>query len=220
MTTYTVYSPFSNTVLALDCYCYNRTYDPCQSSACPAWDDGTKPYCKDKTACLTCGGSCFCNYCCQHTIVGGSIGYCCPLDIKANVDQWIYAYLSSSIMSVKLVRMTGVCANYTGEINQGVYLEAYTGSNATGTKLGRLLYAHVKNQAADNSVWNRVCCQYPWVVTIGQVPAYPGIQSCYGGTHTHFSIRAEAGVTASRMSSYSCGQTAYAGSTPIYWWTR
>jgi hypothetical protein len=115
--------------------------------------------------------------------------------------------------------MDAVCLNYTGEINQGVYLEAYTGLNLSGTKLGRLLYGHVKNRNTNNSVWNRVCCQYPWFVTIGQVPAYPGLQTCYGGPHTHFSIKGEPGVGVSRTSSKNCGATVYAGSSPIYWWT-
>src|SRR5688500_13847149 len=161
MATYTVYSPFSNTVIALDCYCFNRTKNGCQTSGdCPT--DTSYSYCKDKTNCLSCGGSCFCNYCCKHTVVGQSFGYCCPLDIKASTDQWIYAYLSAGISSVKLVWLDAVCQSVTGEVNQGVYLEAYTGLNATGKKLGRLLYAHVKNRKTNNSIWNRVCCQYPW----------------------------------------------------------
>lgn len=217
MATYTVYSPFTNLVIALDCYCYNKTFVPCNSSSCPT--AANYPYCKDKTNCLSCNGSCFCNFCCKHTVVGENSGYCCPLDIKASQDQWIYAYLSGGIGSVKLVWMDAVCLNYTGEINQGVYLEAYTGLNATGTKLGRLLYGHVKNRKPNNSIWNRVCCDYPWFVTIGQVPAYPGQQKCYGGPHTHFSIKGEPGVGVSRMSTQNCGATVYAGQTPIYWWT-
>jgi hypothetical protein len=128
-------------------------------------------------------------------------------------------YLSGGIGSVKLIQMSAMCTCCSGDIDQGMYLEAYTGLNATGIKLGRLLYGHVKNWRPNNSIWNRVCCQYPWVVTIGQVPAYPGLQTCYGGPHTHFSIKGEPGVGVSRMSTKDCGNTVYAGQTPIYWWT-
>lgn len=216
---YTIYSPFSGQALALNCYCYRRTYDPCNASAdCPT--SSTYSYCKDKTTCMSCGSPCFCSKCCYHIVVGESSGYRSPLDISASAGSWIYAYMSASIASVKIVHMSGVCASATGDINLGTRLEAWTGLNATGKRLGRLLYAHLSNrQHGDGTIINKSGTEFPWFVSIGQVPSVPAGQTCYLSTHTHFSIWPDTGVGVSRTSSYNCGAYFSAASSPIYWWT-
>lgn len=218
MGTYTIYAPLSGQAIALNCYCYRRTYVPCNTTACPS--STAYPYCKDKTICVTCGKPCFCEKCCYHIVVGEGSGYRSPLDISAAAGTWINAYMSASIASVKIIHMSGVCLSATGDINLGTYLEAWTGLNATGKRLGRLLYAHLSNrQHANGQIFNRGCCEYPWVISIGQVPTVPTGQDCYKSTHVHMSIWADTGVTASRSNSYGCGQNIYAGTSAIYWWT-
>jgi hypothetical protein len=128
--------------------------------------------------------------------------------------------MSASIASVKIVYSSSICSSATGDINTGTWLEAYTGINASGKRLGRLLYAHVKNrQYANGAIINKFGTQFPWYVAIGQVPAVPANQNCYLSTHTHFSIWADTGVAVTRTGSYSCGANLSAGYTPIYWWT-
>lgn len=216
---YYIYSPSSGQAISLNCYCYVRTYDPCNPNVeCPTSD--TYPYCKDKTTCMSCAKPCFCEKCCYHIVVGEGSGYRSPLDISAGAGSWIYAYMSANIASVKIIHMSGVCSSETGDINLGTRLEAWTGLNATGKRLGRLLYAHLSNRQHDNGkVFDRTCCEYPWFVSIGQVPSKPAGSTCYRSTHTHFSIWADTGVTASRTSLYNCGAYFSAASSPIYWWT-
>lgn len=213
MATYYIYAPTSGQAISLNCYCYRSTADPCTASC-------SGSYCKDKTTCLTCAKPCFCQSCCYHVVVGEASGYKSPLDISAASGTWLYAYMSAGISSVKIVHMSGVCASATGDINLGTYLEAWTGTNATGKRLGRLLYAHLTNrQHTDGQIFNRVCCEYPWFVSIGQVPTVPSGQQCYLSTHVHLSIWPDTGVVASRTNSYDCGQNISAGTTAIYWWT-
>lgn len=241
MATYYIYSPFSNQVIGSDCYCYRRSCNPCPSPIpCPSGQcrtancgpcvtPGATPcvpdcptstaysYCKDLTNCVTCGGSCFCNSCCKHKLVGPS-GNTLPLDIAASASSWIYAYMSAGIASVKIVHTDGVCSTATGDITRGTYLEAYTGSNASGKKLGSLLYGHLQNrQHPNNHIINKSCCTYPWFVSIGQVPSVPANQTCYLSTHVHHNIKAESSVAAYRTGS-SCGTNLSAGVSAIYWW--
>jgi hypothetical protein len=212
MATYYVYSPHSGQLIASDCYCYRRV-SPCASNGCNSGN-----YCKDSTNCVSCGGSCFCNTCCRHVIVGGGIGNCCPLDISAASGSLIYAYMSRNIYSVKLLLYTGVCNRYTGDINNGVTVELYTGFNATGTKLGSVLFAHVSNITSNiGNVINITQFGNPWSVFIGTVPSVPGGQSCYLSTHTHFSAQAQSGASLGRTG-LGCGSNVGAASTAIYWW--
>lgn len=216
MPDYIVCAPFSGQVIALNCYCYRRADSNCVCQT---------NYCQNLTNCATCS-TCYCQNCCYHPIVGTSSGYCCPMDVSATVNTWIYAYLSANIMSVKILYASNegivICTNNSGAsgpITQGVILEVWTGLNATGKRLGRLLYAHVKNIVHPHgTVINRSGSSFPWYVSIGQVPEVPQGQTCYLSPHTHFSIWADTGVARTR-NSFVCGQNVSAAATPIYWWT-
>ncbi len=222
MANYYIYSPFSGQAISLNCYCSRRTYNPCNTTTCPQSGETQHPFCKDIAGinCTGCG-TCFCSKCCQHIVT--ETGYKAPLDISASNNAWITAYMSANILSVKIFHMDDVCASETGEINQGVFLEAWTGSNATGKKLGRLLYGHVKNRQYNGQIVNKTCpfgCESLWFLSIGQIPAVPsGAGTCYKSTHIHLEIKEETGVVASRTNSFSCNQTLSAGVSPIYWWT-
>lgn len=219
MATYYVYSPHNGALVASNCYCYRRSYDPCNAALdCPTVD--SYPFCKDKSNCVTCTNPCFCASCCYHVVVGEASGYRLPLDVSASVGSWVYAYMTCNISSVKIIHMNGACLNVSGDITLGTYVEAWTGLNASGKRLGRLLFAHLSNrQHSNNQVINKpAICQNPWQVSIGTVPSVPANQKCYLSAHTHFSIWADAGVTASRTSS-GCGTSLSKSSSAIYWWT-
>lgn len=217
MTVYFIYSPFTGQVISLNCYCYRRTYDPCNPNVdCPG---SPSPYCKDKTTCLSCADPCFCKKCCYHVVVGEASGYCCPLDISQAAGARIRAYIGANIKSIKYLHMSGVCASYTGDINNGVWLETWTDYNATGKRLGRLLYAHVANRLHPDGWVTNQPGVYVWTVDIGDVPSVPGGQTCYLSTHVHLSIWADTGVSKSRTSGYNCGDMVYQNSSAIYWWT-
>jgi hypothetical protein len=216
MPSYYIYAPFNGGVSSLNCYC-NAIGSPCSS---PCASEGSK--CKDIATCTTCSSPCGCSGCCYHTIVG--TGHCCPLDLSGvSANTYIYAWMGWEIASVKVVYMSGVCASATGDINNGIFLEVYTGFGATGVKLGRLLYGHIKNRQLSNG---RIVSRPPdipdgqnWYLILGQVPEYPGPNTCYSGPHTHFSIRSESGVSKTRNGNLNCATPVYAGSTRIYWWT-
>lgn len=250
MATYYIYSPFSNQVIASDCYCYRRSCNPCPNPIpCPTGQCRTAncgpcvtpggtpcvpdcpnstshPFCKDLTNCVSCAGSCFCNSCCRHKLVGPS-GNTLPLDIAASSGSWVYAYISPNVASVRIVHTDGVCQSATGDITRGTYLETYTSINAGGKKLGSLLYGHLSNrQHPHNHVINKPTGPCPaaeisssctWGVKIGQVPQVPPNQTCYLSTHIHHNIKAESGVAAYRTGS-NCGTNLSAGISAIYWW--
>ncbi len=217
MAQYTIYSPFNGKLLSSNCYC-SRKY----SAACASCTDdplSTLPRCKDNMNCYNCSGCTPCSNCCKHTVVGEGLGFSLPLDISAPYNAFIYAYLGATIGSIKYIHMTGVCATFTGDVNNGVWVEAYVGLNATGKKLGRLLYAHTANRTYNDGAIINHPTQTPgtWSVTIGKVPDLPN-NACYRGTHTHFSIFAESGVSKSRTSA-ACETNLAASTSPIYWWT-
>lgn len=125
---------------------------------------------------------CYCNRpnCPPHPVVMGGEGHCCPLDVSAPQGAWIYAYLSAAILSVKIEYRSGpMCLSEGGVIDDGVLLHAYTGFNATGKYLGRLLYGHVSNPQNNGATINKYG-GIPWIVTIGQVPSVPS--GCIGNS--------------------------------------
>ena len=219
MPTYSVYAPFNGSVTSLNCYC-NVIGSPCSD---PCATSGTK--CKDIANCKTCSSPCGCSGCCYHTIVGP--GYCCPLDIAAAQNTYIYAYMSTNIYSVKFVHMSDVCSTsctpcQNDTIDLGTYLELYTGLNATGFRVGYILYAHLKNRQKSNG--QVVDCPNPggsghWGTLIGQIPPKPAYQQgCYSGPHTHFSVKTSS-YSVSRNSNLGCASGVTASSTLIYSWS-
>lgn len=230
MPTYYIYSPHSGQVIGLNCYCNRLAPSTCNGTCCNDANsnncacNGTT--CRKKilqTSTLNCGncGDCCCQECCRHVVVGESVGRTLPLDVVANAEDLIYAYMGRNIVSVKLLNYTStlVCASETGDIARGILVEAYTGLNASGTKLGNLLYAHIKQPTSQvGSVINQPTIGNPWPVLLGKVPPRPNGSTCYQSTHTHFSIKAEPGVTSTRTD-YSCNTLLSATNNSIYSWT-
>lgn len=140
--------------------------------------------------------------------------------MSANANDLIYARMGRDILSVKLIlyQDTTICLDETGDVDRGILVEAYTGLNATGQKLGNILYAHIATPTSNvGSVINIPPIGNPWATFLGRVPTKPPGSTCYQSTHTHFSDKAEAGITLTR-SDYSCN-TFITTDNSIYSWT-
>lgn len=217
MATAYVYSPRSGSAISLNCYC-NRSWTSGTSTCsgtCPGNNcQCTGTSCQSNQNCATCTNPCLCKNCCWHVITQS--GYQRPIDISSAADSWIYAYLSAAVASVKRRWSAGLCAGIGGDINQGTVLELYSGLNASGTFIGRVLYGHIKNrQGTDGQVINK-SGPLPWIVSIGQIPPVPGGQSCYLSTHVHMEGKSEAGAVSRTPS--ACNGSVSAGTSVIYSW--
>lgn len=124
-----------------------------------------------------------------HYAVGGS-GFDYPMDIGFQYGPSQLDFIASSnIHSIRTTRRNGiVCGgSATGGIDDALQIEMFTGLGGAGTMVAKLLYAHIKNPAADD-IYN---C-YAWngksrIQNLGLQPSYdPNYDGCYSGVHTHF----------------------------------
>ena len=218
MTTAYIYAPLSGLAISLNCYCNRRWTSNVSfcSGSCPNGNcqcSGT--LCRENQNCATCASPCLCRNCCWH--VSTQSGYQQPIDISGAAGTWLYAYMSAAIASVKIIHVSGICASATGDINLGTILELYTGSNATGSLIGRVFYAHLSNrQHSNGQVFNKSGAM-PWFVSIGQVPSVPANQNCYLSTHVH--MEAQSGIGTVSRSPSTCNGSLSAGTSVVYSWT-
>ena len=138
-----------------------------------------------------------------------------PTDVSQTGNTSAALIVSNTIKSFKTTRVDGnVCGGTTctGDEDDSLKVELFTGLNGTGTNLGTVWYMHVKDRIADGtrntgyyspskSVWYNICKIPPGSCT-----------GCYIGPHIHYetsgSCISSVGCSGSNCPTYTVGSTA------------
>jgi len=147
-------------------------------------------------------------YCCcggTHPTVW-CIGGSQPIDIGTGSIVPVYFWASGNVASIRVSHCNGVCISQAHPWTEGVKVEMYTGSNATGTKIGTVGYGHVTSRTG-TGVFNVSMRQ------LGYLPYNCTTQcgGCSSGIHVHMQGNGTA-------YSFSCYQSLSVGSTRVYRW--
>lgn len=215
MALYYVYAPIGGLVQSLDCYCSRN----CKNNASIAC--GNSGSCNSPCGCSPSDPNCGK---CNHVIVGS--GFCCPIDIRGNVNDVIKFYASNNIESIKIKYENGtICETDTGDIDNGIRVTLYRCPNAQSQGyIGEVIYGHLKSResyVADGQIINKGSQTWGQKSQgLGQLPGCcgtgcaSGFCGCYGGVHTHMSCKAGS------RSSMTCGVTSLTTSSTVYTWNN
>ncbi len=143
-----------------------------------------------------------------HTVVnpydGGS--WCCPIDVSGSENDNVWLQFDgggndAGCLSITTTQWSGVCASDPAPWNDAVIVRFYSGANATGTLLGEVMFAHLKNRIA-NQTFNTHNAATAMV--IGNLAGDCNC-GCAHGVHTHMQ------GSNTYSPSFSCNQSLTAG---------
>ena len=108
---------------------------------------------------------------------------------NGNTSVYFISYGYTGLSSIKVRHIDGMCGDpslWSNDAHDGLVVEMYTGSNASGTMIGTVGYGHMTNRLAHNTIRNfTTSTKNVW---LGQVPVdttyCPGCD-CYRGAHIH-----------------------------------
>jgi hypothetical protein len=192
-TYYSVYAPFDGPIVGTEFYCDGGAYHPREPVR--RRDD-----CKEYS------------------------GWSLPVDVESGGPlKNVYAYLSSSVASVKVVKVENICDHYAcnagPRMDKGVMLRLF---NSAGKRLGDVVFGHVISTPYSSGTKISRSGVDPlygyWSVRLGTVLDHGDITpgGCYRSHHTHMQARADTGVTLIRQVYDDCKDDVTHALTPIY----